>query len=146
MHSRQPLKGSREVVPLAKGEKRGSLKSLERVLATVIAPEDAHRLTAPLFGVYDLRLGDAHMRSSQINEAFELVGVDQSLSSIRQRRAPHQQHRRHPFHDRPDPLQGAFGELKPRRASARRSSCAPARWARASRLSCRPHRLGSPID
>jgi hypothetical protein len=72
------------IVPLAKVEKRGSLKSLERVLATVIAPEDARRLMSPLFGVYDLRHGDAHMPSSDIDQAFRLVGVDQSLSSIRQ--------------------------------------------------------------
>ncbi|SEL87158.1 hypothetical protein SAMN05444354_109130 [Stigmatella aurantiaca] len=72
------------LVPLEKGEKRGSIKSLERALATLVPPEEARRLTGPLAGVYDLRLGDAHLPTADMNCSFTLAGIDPSVSTIRQ--------------------------------------------------------------
>ncbi|MBZ4376070.1 hypothetical protein [Corallococcus sp. AS-1-6] len=72
------------LVPLAKGEKRSSIKSLERALATIVPPEEARRLTSPLVGVYELRLGDAHLPAADMNNSFTLAGIDPSVSTIRQ--------------------------------------------------------------
>jgi hypothetical protein len=55
---------------------RGSIKSLERVLATLSDSARARTTMGALAGVYDLRLGDAHLPSSRIEAAFELVGID----------------------------------------------------------------------
>jgi hypothetical protein len=35
-------------------------------------------------GAYELRLGDAHLPSSQLSEAFSMVGIDQTLPYIEQ--------------------------------------------------------------
>lgn len=72
------------VVPIEKSEKRGSLKSLERALATIVAAKDAHGMVGPLFGVWDLRLADAHLPSGELDKAFALVGVDGSSTWLRQ--------------------------------------------------------------
>ena len=67
-----------------KGEKWGSLKSLEKATAILIDAGQARALMTPLVGTYELRLGDAHLPSSRINEAFGLVGVDPSLPPMQQ--------------------------------------------------------------
>src|ERR1700730_3336893 len=72
------------IMPLAKNERRGSLKSLERVLATIVFADEAKRAMAPLVGVYNLRVGDAHLASSQIDEWFDLVGIDRSGTPLQQ--------------------------------------------------------------
>jgi hypothetical protein len=59
-----------------KGEKWGSLKSLEKALATLVPADTARELLGPLVGIYELRLGDAHLPSRQIAEAFELIDLD----------------------------------------------------------------------
>ncbi len=64
--------------------KLGSLKHLEKVLAIRAMDEDAHRVMSPLFGIYELRLGDAHLPTSKIQEAFKLAEVDTSLIPIQQ--------------------------------------------------------------
>ena len=57
------------------GSGKGSLKSLERAL-TVLAPKtDAQVLLTKLVGVYELRLADAHIPTSELAEAFRLAGV-----------------------------------------------------------------------
>lgn len=64
-------------VTLAKGEKKpGSLKALERLLATLVAPDDARTMMSALFGIYDLRVADAHIGSSLIDSGKERAGVD----------------------------------------------------------------------
>jgi hypothetical protein len=73
-----------EIVPPQKGERPGSLKSLERVLATLIGADKARDLLGPLVGVYDLRLGDAHLPSSKISEARALARLEGNASSLRQ--------------------------------------------------------------
>ncbi len=56
--------------------KAGSLKALESVLATKIPAAEAHDMMGPLFGIYELRLADAHLPSSDADAALALVGVD----------------------------------------------------------------------
>jgi hypothetical protein len=68
----------RKIVGPPKGENWGSLKSLEKALATVLTDEQARTMMAPLFGIYELRLADAHLPSSEIDAAFVKVGVDRS--------------------------------------------------------------------
>jgi DNA mismatch repair protein MutH len=41
-------------------------------------------MLAPLVGVYGLRLGDAHLPSSKIEQAFELVGLEIGAIPIKQ--------------------------------------------------------------
>jgi len=73
-----------KVAPTPKGQNRGSLKSLEAALATIVDAARARALTGPLFGTYDLRLGDAHLASETIKESFALVGIDPNTHPISQ--------------------------------------------------------------
>ena len=59
-----------------KGECWGSLKSLEKALATKIDPAAARAMLGPLVGVYELRLADAHLPSDDVDDAMRLIGVD----------------------------------------------------------------------
>ena len=59
-----------------KGESLGSLKSLEKVLASKIDPADARAMLGPLVGVYKLRLSDAHLPPDDVDDAMRLIGVD----------------------------------------------------------------------
>lgn len=65
-----------------KGTKWGSLKTIENLLALKIPQESARQITSPLVGVYELRHGDAHLPSSEIENAFNLVKIDRSLPSV----------------------------------------------------------------
>jgi hypothetical protein len=58
------------------GQRWGSLKSLENLLALAVSAEEAKAIMSPLFAVYDLRLSDAHLPSSEVDGALKLVGVD----------------------------------------------------------------------
>lgn len=71
-----------KMMPPPKGEKWGSLKSLQNLLASQIGTEEAKHLVGPLVGIYKLRLGDAHLQSSEIDEAFALARIDPALPSI----------------------------------------------------------------
>ncbi|HLI76741.1 MAG TPA: hypothetical protein VKV02_07325, partial [Acidobacteriaceae bacterium] len=73
-----------KVVPLQKGEKRGSLKSLQAVLGTVLSQEHAHHLMSPLFGIYDLRLADAHLPPADLDQAYLNVKVDRTQPFVTQ--------------------------------------------------------------
>ena len=64
------------VVTPAKGENWGALKSLEKLLATKIDAGLARQMLSPLFGIYDLRLADAHPVSSKIDDAFTRARVN----------------------------------------------------------------------
>ncbi|MDY6990179.1 MAG: hypothetical protein SWQ30_19225 [Thermodesulfobacteriota bacterium] len=72
------------IVPPPKKTKWGSLKSLENLLASRFDREFVRRITAPLVGVYELRHADAHLPSSEINSAFNLIYIDRSLPFINQ--------------------------------------------------------------
>ena len=62
--------------------KLGGLKSLESLLATIVTPDRARTIMGPLHGVYNLRLGDAHLASGDIDEAYKLVRIDRSAPLI----------------------------------------------------------------
>ena len=72
------------IVDPPKGECWGSLKSLEKVLATKIDPADARKMLGPLVGVYELRLADAHLPSDAVDDAMRLIGVDDSSPFVMQ--------------------------------------------------------------
>lgn len=69
-----------------KGTKWGSLKSLENLIALTIGDEQAHKLMAPLFGIFELRHADAHLGGSGADNALALSGVDSSLPYVHQGR------------------------------------------------------------
>jgi hypothetical protein len=72
------------IVAPPKGTKWGSLKSLENLLAKKIGPEKARILLGSLVGVYELRNGDAHLPSSDVDEAFNLIGINQDIPFVHQ--------------------------------------------------------------
>lgn len=75
-----------KIVTPPRDEKLGSLKSLEKVLAMLIGEERAHAAVGPLHGMYNLRLADAHVTSSDLDKEYELVRVDRSLPFLMQGR------------------------------------------------------------
>ena len=72
------------ISPPADNEKRGSLKSLEHVLGTLIEQKAARELLGPMVGIYELRVGDAHLPPSDIHDAKEMVGIDGDQHPISQ--------------------------------------------------------------
>jgi hypothetical protein len=73
-----------KIAPPPTKEKWGSLKSLEKYLATLVPAEHARKVMGPLFGVYELRLADAHLAAEDLKKAFELADVDPEASSLDQ--------------------------------------------------------------
>jgi len=73
-----------KAVSAPKESKLGSLKALELLVAKHSDASRARSLLGPLFGIYDLRLGDAHLPSSDLKEALALVGVNDQLPSVTQ--------------------------------------------------------------
>jgi hypothetical protein len=73
------------VAPPSK-ENWGSLRSLEKVLATVAGEMKAHAALGPVHGVYNLRLADAHIPSEDLDEAHALARVDRTLPFVIQGR------------------------------------------------------------
>ena len=67
-----------------KNTKWGSLKTIENLLAIKIHPEDARKILSPIVGVYELRHGDAHLPSNDIENSFSLVQIDRSLPYVTQ--------------------------------------------------------------
>ena len=65
-----------DIVAAPKGEKWGSLKSLENYLGTIIPQEKAKLIMGPLFGIYDLRLADAHLPKDDYKAQFRLLSID----------------------------------------------------------------------
>jgi len=73
-----------KLLGLDKKDRPGSLKSLERLIATRIDGNVASRVMGPLFGIYELRLADAHLPSSDVLSALKLVGVARDAAPIQQ--------------------------------------------------------------
>ena len=73
-----------KIVEPPKGEKWGSLKTLENVISRKTGPERAKLLLGPLVGIYELRHGDAHLPGSDWSEAFKLAGVDPDILFVSQ--------------------------------------------------------------
>ena len=70
-------KALQTLVPPPKDVKWGSLKSLEKLLAT--KTEAAATLMSPLFGVYELRHADTHfLPEHEVAQALDKLDVDQS--------------------------------------------------------------------
>lgn len=67
-----------------KSTKWGSLKSLEKLLAIKVSPENARKILSPLVGIYELRLCDAHLPSSNIENSFDLIEIDRNLPFVTQ--------------------------------------------------------------
>lgn len=60
-----------------KGDKKpGSLRALEKLVAHYRSDSEASTLMSPLFGIYDLRLADAHLGSSLVPSGLKRVGID----------------------------------------------------------------------
>lgn len=72
------------IAPPPPKEKWGSLKSLEKYLATLVTPEEARKVMGPLFGVYELRLADAHLAANDLEESFKLARVRVRASPLEQ--------------------------------------------------------------
>lgn len=79
---RLDINAMQSIVPPPKGTQWGSIKSLEMLLASKIAPAKAREIVAPLAGAYELRLGDAHLPKGDIEDAFALLEIDRSTCSI----------------------------------------------------------------
>lgn len=67
-----------------KNTKWGSLKTIENLLALKIPSENARKILSPIVGVYELRHGDAHLPSSDIENSFGLIQIDRSLPYVTQ--------------------------------------------------------------
>jgi hypothetical protein len=70
------------IVSPPKGITWGSLKTLENLLSSKIGAEAARSVMSALFGVYELRHADAHLPSSELEEAMALLKVDRGLPTV----------------------------------------------------------------
>ncbi|MER9977401.1 hypothetical protein [Mesorhizobium sp. M0085] len=73
-------------LPEPTNENLGSLKVVERLLGTIIAPENARQLMAPLFGIQDLRNASSHLGSSKIASGMERARVESQSPAAMQGR------------------------------------------------------------
>lgn len=67
-----------KIISPGKGERWGSIKSLEKLLSSKYDSDFVRKIMAPLVGVYELRHADAHLPGSQIEEAFSLIDIDRN--------------------------------------------------------------------
>jgi hypothetical protein len=74
----------RVIAPPGKGEGTGSMKSLERVLAMISSAADARTALTHLVGIYELRGADAHLPSRELQEAYDLAGIDSAAPPLEQ--------------------------------------------------------------
>lgn len=65
-----------------KDKKWGSLKTIENLLSLRIPHEAARQIASPFIGVYELRHGDAHLPSNDIEESFNLIKINRNLPSV----------------------------------------------------------------
>lgn len=71
-------------IALPVGEKWGSLKSLEHLVARHVEPKLARSHLGPLVGIYELRHADAHLPSSSLEETLDLIGLDSGVPFVLQ--------------------------------------------------------------
>jgi hypothetical protein len=64
-----------EIVPLYPTKSGGSLESLERIVAKLTDDSTATTRMGTLFHVYDLRLADAHLASSETDATLRKLGL-----------------------------------------------------------------------
>lgn len=65
-----------------KGERWGSLKSLEHVVALTLSAEKARTSLSPLFAIYDLRLADSHLPGSEVEDALKRLRIDRTKPHV----------------------------------------------------------------
>ncbi len=73
-----------KIAPPPKGETWGSLKSLEKALATFVHPDDARTQLAVLAFVYELRKSDSHLPSSDSGQALIKLGLEHFENKVEQ--------------------------------------------------------------
>ncbi|STY62998.1 hypothetical protein M3704_05815 [Mannheimia haemolytica] len=78
------LKSLREISQHKDKDKLGSNKLLQDIISQKIGDDKAKSLFSNIFGIYDMRLGDAHPTGSKIDEAIKLAGIDENLSYLQQ--------------------------------------------------------------
>jgi hypothetical protein len=64
----------------------GSLKALERILLESSEEGKVQLICGPLFGIYELRLADAHLPHSELEKSFQKVEIDEALPFVLQGR------------------------------------------------------------
>jgi hypothetical protein len=72
------------IIPPPNKTKWGSMKSLENLLSSKYDVDFVRKILASLVGVYELRHADAHLPSSKLQKAFELIEIDKTLPYIHQ--------------------------------------------------------------
>jgi hypothetical protein len=65
-----------------KNTKWGSLKTVENLLAKKIHKDKAREILSPFVGIYELRQGDAHLPSSEFENAYKLTQIERSLPYV----------------------------------------------------------------
>lgn len=70
------------VVQPPKSENWGSLKSLEKVVATYVGEAKARYVMGPLFKIYELRLADAHLPGADAQAALRFLGAKENMPLV----------------------------------------------------------------
>jgi hypothetical protein len=78
------IESMRKYLKIPAEEKWQSLKTLEKLLAQKCGKDFSRKITGVLVGIYELRLADAHLPSSKIEDAFNKLHVDRSLPFVLQ--------------------------------------------------------------
>ena len=73
-----------KITPTDGKVREGSMKHLEKALSLEVGSDEARTVVGPLVGIYELRLGDAHLASSDLDSKFELVPIRRNSSLIEQ--------------------------------------------------------------
>jgi hypothetical protein len=81
---RMDVNALQRIVRPPDGERWKSLKSLEKALATKIEPDRAAEIVSRLFGIYELRHGDAHLPSSELSDALSKAQVNPAAPFVQQ--------------------------------------------------------------
>jgi hypothetical protein len=68
------------------GKRLGSNKALEKLLSSLLPEADARAIMAPLFGIYDLRLADAHLGWGNVASGKLRAGIDATAPAAMQGR------------------------------------------------------------
>ena len=74
----------RSLINVPNGKDWKSIKLLENLLASIITPEESHKITAPLVGINKIRQADAHLKSHEINDSLLLAGINLESNPIEQ--------------------------------------------------------------
>ena len=70
------------IVQPPRGTTWASLKSLENLLALKVGNSKARMLLGPFVGAYELRHADAHLPSSDLDQALSLLNIDKNLPFV----------------------------------------------------------------